>query len=78
MADAKAETKTSTEAKKPTAQAPASDAPSPAAQAGGNPAASGDAQVQYLLAVRQTHQMNGDANAVAEVDKQLADLGFKQ
>jgi hypothetical protein len=75
MADAKTDTKKPADKPEPK---PASSEPSPAQQAGGNPAASGDAQVQYLLAVRQTHQMNGDDNAAAEVDKQLADLGFKQ
>jgi hypothetical protein len=40
-------------------------------------AASGDPAVHQLLAERQTAQMNEDADAVRDVDKRLADLGFK-
>lgn len=39
-------------------------------------AASGDAGVQILLAHRSIHASNGDAERVAEVDRQLAELGF--
>lgn len=39
-------------------------------------AASGDAGVQILLAHRSIHASNGDAARVAEVDAQLAELGF--
>lgn len=39
-------------------------------------AASGDAGVQFLLALRSTHTSNEDAEKVAEIDRQLADLGF--
>lgn len=39
-------------------------------------AASGDAGVQILLAHRSIHASNGDTERVAEVDAQLAELGF--
>lgn len=39
-------------------------------------AASGDAGVQNLLAQRSGHTSNGDADKVAEIDRQLAELGF--
>jgi|GEM_PF-6376268 len=38
--------------------------------------ASGDAGVQFLLALRSTHTSNDDAGKVAEIDRQLAELGF--
>lgn len=47
-------------------------APSKLAPAG----ASGEAGIQNLLAHRLTHTSNGDADAVAEIDRQLAELGF--
>ena len=37
---------------------------------------SGDAGVQNLLGLRSIHASNGDATKVAEVDRQLAELGF--
>jgi hypothetical protein len=40
-------------------------------------AASGDPAVHQLLAERQTAQSNGDDNAVLDVDRRLADLGFE-
>ncbi len=39
-------------------------------------AASGDAGVQFLLALRGTHAANGDDVRIAEVDRRLAELGF--
>lgn len=39
-------------------------------------AASGDAGVQFLLAQRSTHTSNGDDERTAEIDRQLAELGF--
>jgi len=38
--------------------------------------ASGDAGVQFLLALRSTHTSNGDEQRTAEIDRQLAALGF--
>lgn len=38
--------------------------------------ASGEAGVQNLLAQRYTHASNGDTDAVAEIDRQLAELGL--
>jgi hypothetical protein len=38
--------------------------------------ASGDAGVQFLLALRSTHTSNEDAEKVADIDRQLAELGF--
>lgn len=38
--------------------------------------ASGEAGVQGLLAQRFTHASNGDTDAVADVDRQLAELGL--
>jgi hypothetical protein len=40
-------------------------------------AASGDPAVHQLLAERQTAQSNGDDDAVLDVDRRLADLGFE-
>jgi hypothetical protein len=37
---------------------------------------SGDAGVQNLLAQRSIHASNGDDEQVADVDRQLAELGF--
>lgn len=69
MAEAK---KTATEpaAKQATAT------PSVAVQAGGNPAASGNPAVHQLLAERQTAQMNNDTDKMADIDRELAKLGF--
>lgn len=38
--------------------------------------ASGDAGVQNLLAQRSGHASNGDTDKVADIDRQLAALGF--
>lgn len=38
--------------------------------------ASGEAGIQNLLAHRLTHASNGDTDAVAEIDRQLAELGL--
>lgn len=38
--------------------------------------ASGNAEVQNLLAQRSIHTSNGDDAKVAEVDRALADLGY--
>lgn len=37
---------------------------------------SGDAEVQALLALKQTHQTNGDSAKVTDVERQLAGLGY--
>lgn len=60
------------EVKKSVEKAPEPPKPPALAPAG----ASGDAGVQYLLAVRVTHTSNGDNEKVAEIDRQLAELGF--
>ncbi len=39
-------------------------------------AASGNAEVQILLAHRSIHASNGDAEKLADIDGQLAELGF--
>lgn len=49
----------------------------PASQVG-SAAESGDPAVQQLLAQRQTAEMNGDRDALADVDKQLVNLGFTE
>jgi hypothetical protein len=41
-----------------------------------SPAASTDPAVHQLLAHRQSAQLNDDAGALAEVDRQLAELGY--
>jgi hypothetical protein len=63
-----AETKQSTQA---AVKAAAPSAP-PLARAG----ESGDPAVHQLLAERQTALINGDAVAIAEVDRRLAELGY--
>ncbi len=64
MADTKKSAPAPVEPKAPEAAAPPKLAPA---------AASGDAGVQYLLALRSNHE---DPQKIAEVDQQLADLGF--
>jgi hypothetical protein len=39
-------------------------------------AESGDAGIQILVAKRDIHVSNGDAERVAELDAELAELGF--
>ena len=39
-------------------------------------AESGDAGIQILVAKRDIHASNGDAERVAELDAELAELGF--
>lgn len=60
-------TKKTTE--KPTPAVPAAPRLAPAG-------ASGDAGVQWLLAERHAHTSNGDAERVADIDRQLAELGY--
>lgn len=60
------------EAKRPAAEPVKAPEPPKLAPAG----ASGDAGVQNLLAHRSIHASNGDADKVAEIDRQLAELGF--
>lgn len=43
----------------------------------GRASESGDAAVQNLLAERGIHASNGDEDKVADVDRRLAELGFK-
>ncbi len=38
--------------------------------------ASGDAGVQFLVAERYAHAASGDTARLADIDRQLADLGF--
>jgi hypothetical protein len=71
----------------------AAPAKAPAAAPSAGAGSSGDPNVQRLLAIKQGHQMNRDLldppvvdkaaldaadEAIAEVDDQLADLGFPQ
>ena len=42
----------------------------------GRAGASGDAGVHILLAHRSIHASNGDAEKVAEIDRQLEELGL--
>lgn len=42
----------------------------------GRAAESGDAGIQILVAKRDIHVSNGDAERVAELDAELAELGF--
>jgi len=48
----------------------------PAAPALGRASESGDAEVHFLLAQRETHTANGDTAAVEDIDKRLAELGL--
>lgn len=56
------------------AEEPAAKAPEPPKLAPAG--ASGDARVQWLLAERSTHTSNADTAKIAEIDRELADLGF--
>jgi hypothetical protein len=40
-------------------------------------ASEGPPDIQWLIAQRYTHQQNGDADGIAAVTKQLADLGYE-
>lgn len=44
----------------------------------GRASESGDPAVQQLLAQRQTAELNGDRDALDDVDKQLVKLGFTE
>lgn len=64
-------------AKKTSSDKPAEQAAKPAAAPKLAPAgASGDAGVQNLLAQRNGYDVNGMTDKVAEVDRQLAELGY--
>lgn len=77
----------------PAKAAPAAASLNDSAPTAGRAGESGDPTVQRLLAMKQGHQMNRDAidppvidksgladvdEAIAEIDDQLADLGFPQ
>lgn len=64
------------EAKKTAVEKPAEPIKAPEPPKLAPAGASGDAGVQILLARRSIHTSNGDAEKVAEVDRQLAELGF--
>lgn len=53
--------------------APNAAAPAPRLAPAG---ASGDAGIQNLLGARMVHASNGDTERVADIDRQLAELGF--
>lgn len=55
---------------------PAKAAPKAEPPALGRASESGDAGVHFLLAQRQTHSANEDADAVKAIDEQLAALGL--
>jgi hypothetical protein len=40
-------------------------------------ASEGPPDIQWLIAERYTHQQNGNAEGIAAVTKQLADLGYE-
>lgn len=44
----------------------------------GRASESGDPAVQQLLAQRQTAELNGDREQLADIDKQLVGLGFTE
>lgn len=63
-------------AKKAKAAPKEAPAPEPAAPALAKASTSGQADVQRLLAIREIAAAGGDKVKVADVDKQLAELGF--
>lgn len=64
-------------AKKSSSDKPAEQAPPPAAAPKlARASESGDAGVQNLLAQRNGYDVNGLTEKVAEVDRQLAELGY--